>query len=140
MSNINDRSSAAAGAGGGTHLQPSQQQQQLTRAEWLQEKCLDLLLVLAHADSVVKGLMCSKDNLQHLLDLTQKLRPPGLMKVRGSSSSSCLGSDSVCVCVCLLHTCTGVCWQGLCRLSRYAGQEAAHVQRHLVVLCMHFKP
>lgn len=89
--------------------------------------------MLAHADSVVKGLMCSKDNLQHLLDLTQKLQPPGLIKVRGSSSSStccsCLGSDSVCAC--LSHTCTGVCWQGLCRLSRYAGQEAAHVQRHL---------
>jgi hypothetical protein len=43
---------------------------------------LDLLLVLAHADSVVKGLMCSKDNLQHLLDLTQKLRSPALIKVR----------------------------------------------------------
>jgi hypothetical protein len=110
MSNIDDRSSAAAGAGGSTHMQPGQQQQQQqqqpTQAEWLQEKCLDLLLVLAHADSVVKGLMCSKDNLQHLLDLTQKLRPPGLIKVSGSSSSGsnsccgCLGSGCGCVHVC----------------------------------------
>lgn len=85
LSNMDDRSSAAvaAAAGGNAPTQQQQgQQQQQTRAEWLQEKCLDLLLVLAHADSVVKGLMCSKDNLQHLLDLTQKLRSPAFIKVR----------------------------------------------------------
>jgi hypothetical protein len=73
---------AAAGDGSSLPMQPGgQQQQQQTRAEWLQEKCLDLLLVLAHADNVVKSLMCSKDNLQHLLELTGRLRPPGLIKV-----------------------------------------------------------
>jgi len=92
LSNLDDRGSttaAAAAAGTPTHQQQQQQQQssqqqqqQQTRGEWLLEKSLDLLLVLAHADSVVKGLMCSKDNLQHLLDLTQRLGPPGLIKVR----------------------------------------------------------
>lgn len=73
---------AAAGDGSSLPMQPGgQQQQQQTRGEWLQEKCLDLLLVLAHADNVVKSLMCSKDNLQHLLELTGRLRPPGLIKV-----------------------------------------------------------
>lgn len=61
---------AAAGIGGKSSL-----------ADWLLEKSLDLLLVLAHADSVVKGIMCNKDNLQQLLDLTQRLQPPGLLKV-----------------------------------------------------------
>lgn len=77
MSNVDDRSSTTAAQPG----QPGQQQQQQTRAEWLLERCLQLLLVLAHGDSVVKGLMCSKDNLQHLLDLTQRLREPYLLKV-----------------------------------------------------------
>jgi hypothetical protein len=75
------------------------QQQQQTRAEWLLERCLQLLLVLAHGDSVVKGLMCSKDNLQHLLDLTQRLREPYLLKVGG------------CVCGC---ACAGQAWVGGC--------------------------
>lgn len=54
-----------------------------TKADLLLEKSLDLLLLLAHADSVVKGIMCSKDNLQHLLDLTQRLQAPALLKVGG---------------------------------------------------------
>jgi len=72
---VDDQAAAAAAAAGGM---------QQTRGEWLLEKCLDLLLVLSHADSVVKGLMCSRDNLQQLLDLIQRLGPPGLLKVRGA--------------------------------------------------------
>lgn len=78
MSAADDR---ATGMPGTPTQQGQQPQQQQTRAEWLLEKSLDLLLVLAHADTVVKGHMCSKDNLQHLLDLTQRLGPPGLIKV-----------------------------------------------------------
>lgn len=87
ISSVDDRSSTAAGGMGSAQASAQAGQQQQTRAEWLLERCLQLLLVLAHGDSVVKGLMCSKDNLQHLLDLTQRLREPYLLKVR------------VCVCV-----------------------------------------
>lgn len=75
---VGENAAAAAAAAG-----------QPTKADLLLEKSLDLLLVLAHADSVVKGIMCSKDNLQHLLDLTQRLQTPGLLKVGGSRGDGC---------------------------------------------------
>lgn len=57
-----------------------------SRADWLLEKCTTLLLLLAHADAVVKGTMCSKDNLQSLLDCLQRLQMPHLLRVRSSAS------------------------------------------------------
>lgn len=54
-----------------------------TQGERLMETSLDLLLVMAYGDSVVKSVMCSRDNLQHLLDLLQRLQQPGqLLKVK----------------------------------------------------------
>jgi hypothetical protein len=52
-----------------------------SRGEWLMDKCVSLLLVLAHADSVVKSNMCNKENVQSLLDATQRLAMPHLLKV-----------------------------------------------------------
>ena len=52
-----------------------------SKADWLLEKCVDLLLVLANGDLVVKASMCSKDNIQSLLDCTQRLPMPHLYKV-----------------------------------------------------------
>ena len=83
LSNVDDRSSTAAASFSAAAPPGQGQQQTQTRAEWLLERCLQLLLVLAHGDSVVKGCMCGKDNLQHLLDLTQRLREPYLLKVCG---------------------------------------------------------
>jgi hypothetical protein len=77
---VDDKSSAAAAAAGFVPghfpVLPLGAQN-----EALLEKCLDLLLVLSACDGVVKGWMCSKDNLQQLLDLTQRLQMPGLLKV-----------------------------------------------------------
>jgi hypothetical protein len=52
-----------------------------SRGEWLMDKCVSLLLVLAHADSAVKANMCNKENVQSLLDATQRLAMPHLLKV-----------------------------------------------------------
>jgi hypothetical protein len=62
--------------------------------EALLEKCLNLLLVLSACDGVVKGWMCSKDNLQQLLDLTQRLQMPGLLKVRDRMGLPCVPSGA----------------------------------------------
>jgi hypothetical protein len=79
---VDEKASAAAAAaaayapGGHISVLPLAAQN-----EALLEKCLNLLLVLSACDGVVKGWMCSKDNLQQLLDLTQRLQMPGLLKV-----------------------------------------------------------
>lgn len=63
-----------------------------SQGERLMETSLDLLLVMAHGDSVVKGVMCSRDNLQHLLDLLQRLQQPShLLKVCKEWGVSCPG-------------------------------------------------
>jgi hypothetical protein len=78
---VDEKASAAAAAAG---FVPGGMPSALSLAsqnEALLEKCLNLLLVLSACDGVVKGWMCSKDNLQQLLDLTQRLQMPGLLKV-----------------------------------------------------------
>ncbi|WIA33289.1 hypothetical protein OEZ86_006429 [Tetradesmus obliquus] len=81
---VDEKASAAAAAAAASFGPCAAQPPALSlagRNEALLEKCLDLLLVLSACDSVVKGWMCSKDNLQQLLDLTQRLQMPGLLKV-----------------------------------------------------------
>lgn len=75
---LGDSAAAAALAAAAT----GDQDKNPTQGERLMETSLDLLLVLAHGDTVVKNVMCSRDNLQHLLDLLQRLQDPEhLLKV-----------------------------------------------------------
>jgi hypothetical protein len=111
---VDDKSGAAAPGSSSSIGQQAAAQQAAaaapTRAEWLLEKCLDLLLVLAHTDSIVKGLMCSKDNLQHVLDLTQRLSMPGLLKVRAAEWGVLLAMWSTCYgCGCCACACVFMC-------------------------------
>lgn len=49
--------------------------------QWLFQELINLLLVLSQADCVVKGFVCTKDNLQQLLECLGKLQQPHLVKV-----------------------------------------------------------
>ena len=49
--------------------------------QWLFQELINLLLVLCQADGVVKGFVCTKDNLQQLLECLVKLQQPHLVKV-----------------------------------------------------------
>ena len=53
--------------------------------EWILDKAINLLLVLSHADAVVKAAMCSRDSLQHHLECVGggRMQPNHLVKVRG---------------------------------------------------------
>lgn len=62
-----------------------------TQGERLMDTSLDLLLVMAYGDSVVKGVMCSRDNLQHLLDLLQRLQQPRQLLKVGVGGSTGVG-------------------------------------------------
>ena len=47
------------------------------------QELVNLLLVMSQADGVVKGFVCTKDNLQQLLECLGRVQPPHLVKVRG---------------------------------------------------------
>ena len=45
------------------------------------QELVNLLLVMSQADGVVKGFVCTKDNLQQLLECLGRVQPPHLVKV-----------------------------------------------------------
>mmetsp|Transcript_5084 Transcript_5084/g.11041 ORF Transcript_5084/g.11041 Transcript_5084/m.11041 type:complete len:1296 (+) Transcript_5084:141-4028(+) len=53
----------------------------LSPLEWVLEKVVNLLLVMSHADTVVKSFMCTRDSLQSHLDCLDRLHAPYLVKL-----------------------------------------------------------
>jgi hypothetical protein len=56
--------------------------------KWLLQELINLLLVLSQADGVIKGFVCTKDNLQQLLECLVKLQPPHLVKVGANTPNA----------------------------------------------------
>lgn len=76
MDELQHRRALSVGDAALAAILPADKDKLPTQGERLMETSLDLLLVMAYGDSVVKSIMCSRDNLQPLLELLQRLHQP----------------------------------------------------------------